>query len=86
MRDFSVYICFIYELSIRSGCEAIDFIDLSCILFEDIRLNLKKGRGREGIFDQNNSYEITINGFQVRKINEIRNLIFGLYYGKPSSA
>ena len=23
--------------------------------------------------DQNNSYEITINGFQVRKINEIRN-------------
>ena len=27
--------------------------------------------------DQNNSYEITINGFQVRKINEIRNVIFG---------
>ena len=25
--------------------------------------------------DKNNSYEITINGFQVRKINEIRNLI-----------
>ena len=25
--------------------------------------------------DQNNSYEITINGFQVGKINEIRNLI-----------
>ena len=25
--------------------------------------------------DQNNSYEITINGFQVRKINEIRNVI-----------
>ena len=25
--------------------------------------------------DQNNSYEITINGFQVAKINEIRNLI-----------
>ena len=37
-------------------------------------------------YDQNNSYEITINGFQVRKINEIRNLIFGLRYGKPSSA
>ena len=36
--------------------------------------------------DQNNSYDITINGFQVRKINEIRNLIFGLRYGKPSSA
>ena len=36
--------------------------------------------------DQNNSYEITINGFQVRKINEIRNVIFGLHYGKPSSA
>ena len=35
---------------------------------------------------QNNSYEITINGFQVRKINEIRNEIFGLRYGKPSSA
>ena len=34
--------------------------------------------------DQNNSYEITINGFQVRKINEIRNVIFGLRYGKPS--
>ena len=27
--------------------------------------------------DQNNSYEITINDFQVRKINEIRNVIFG---------
>ena len=26
--------------------------------------------------DQNNSYEITINGFKVRKINEIRNVIF----------
>ena len=24
--------------------------------------------------DQNNSYEITINGFQVRNINEIRNV------------
>ena len=35
-------------------------------------------------FDQNNSYEITINGFQVRKIKEIRNVIFGLSYGKPS--
>ena len=34
----------------------------------------------------NNSYEITINGFQVRKINEIRNVIFGLLYGKPFSA
>ena len=36
--------------------------------------------------DQNDSYEITINGFQVRKINEIINVIFGLRYGKPSSA
>ena len=36
--------------------------------------------------DQNNSYKISINGFQVRKINEIRNVIFGLRYGKPSSA
>ena len=36
--------------------------------------------------DQNNRYEITINGFQVRKINEIRNVIFGLRYGKHSSA
>ena len=35
--------------------------------------------------DQNSSYEIAINGFQVRKINEIRNVIFGLRYGKPSS-
>ena len=38
------------------------------------------------IKDQNNSYEITINGFQVRKIDEIRNVISGLRYGKPSSA
>ena len=36
--------------------------------------------------DQNNSYEITTNGFQVRIINEIRHLIFSLRYGKPSSA
>ena len=36
--------------------------------------------------DRNNSYEITINGFQVRKINKIRNVIFCLRYGKPSSA
>ena len=28
--------------------------------------------------DQNNSYEITMNVFQVRKINDIRNVIFGL--------
>ena len=35
---------------------------------------------------QNNSYEITMSGFQVRKVNEIRNVIFGLRYGKPSSA
>ena len=35
--------------------------------------------------DRNNSYEITINGYQVRKINKIRNIIFGLSYGKPSS-
>ena len=32
--------------------------------------------------DQNNSYEITISGFQVRKINEIRNVIFGPRYGE----
>ena len=37
-------------------------------------------------FDQINSYEITINGFRVRKINEIRNVIFGLRHWKPSSA
>ena len=36
--------------------------------------------------DQNDSYEITINGFQVRKVNEIRDVIFDLRYGKPSSA
>ena len=36
--------------------------------------------------DQNDSYEITINAFHVRKVNEIRNVIFGLRYGKPSSA
>ena len=34
---------------------------------------------------QNDSYEISINGFQVRKINEIREIIFSLRYGKPSS-
>ena len=38
------------------------------------------------ILEQNDSYEITINGFQVRKINEMINVIFGLRYGKPSSA
>ena len=27
--------------------------------------------------DQNNSYEITVNGYQARKIIEIRNVIFG---------
>ena len=37
------------------------------------------------IYDQNNSYEITINCFQVRKLNEIRNVMFGLQNGKPSS-
>ena len=36
--------------------------------------------------DQNNSYEITINGYQIRKINEISIVIFGLSCGKPSSA
>ena len=36
--------------------------------------------------DQSNSYERNINGFQVRKVNEIRNVIFGLRYGKHSSA
>ena len=36
-------------------------------------------------YDQNNSYEKTIDGFEVRKINEIRNVIFGLRYGKPLS-
>ena len=35
---------------------------------------------------QNDSYEISINRFQVRKINEIVNVIFGLRYGEPSSA
>ena len=36
------------------------------------------------IIVMNNSYEITINGFQVRKINEI-SVIFGLRYGKPEA-
>ena len=36
--------------------------------------------------DQNDSYEITINDFQVRKINKMINVIFGLRNGKPSSA
>ena len=37
-------------------------------------------------YNQNDSYEIAINGFQVRKIRVIRNAIFGLRYDKPSSA
>ena len=36
--------------------------------------------------DQNNSYEININGFQVRRINETINVFFGLRYGNSSSA
>ena len=40
----------------------------------------------KNIGNQNNSYEVTINAFQVKKIDEIRNVIFGLRYGKPSSA
>ena len=31
-------------------------------------------------FDQNNSYEINITGFQVRKINEIRNVSYFVYF------
>ena len=38
------------------------------------------------ICDENNSHEITISGYKVRKITEIRNVIFGLRYGTPSSA
>ena len=30
------------------------------------------------MLDQNNSYQITMNGYQARKITEIRNVIFGL--------
>ena len=42
------------------------------------------------LIDQNSSYDITINGFQVKKIHEIRNL-FSVSAtlpssGKPSSA
>ena len=34
--------------------------------------------------DQNNSYEITINGFQDRKINQIRNVSYFVYFSwKP---
>ena len=43
-----------------------------------IRINGKLG--------QNDSYEITVSGYQVRKTNEIRNVIFGLRYRKPASA
>ena len=32
--------------------------------------------------DQNNSNEITMNGYQARKINEIRNAIFSLQLGE----
>ena len=44
-----------------------------CRKFEDVNFN---------ICDQNNSYEITINGFQVRNINEIRNVLgmLGSYF------
>ena len=43
-------------------------------------------QGYKTLCDQNNSYEVSINGFQFIKINEIRNVIFDLRYGKPSSA
>ena len=36
--------------------------------------------------DRNNSYEMTINGFQVRKINEIKKRNFRSLLRKPSSA
>ena len=36
--------------------------------------------------DENNSYEITMNCYQARKMTEIRNVIFGLHLLKPSSA
>ena len=34
--------------------------------------------------DQSNSYESTINGFQVRKINEIRKRNIQIFLGQPS--
>ena len=37
-------------------------------------------------FSQNDSYKTTINDYQVRIISKIRNVIFGLCNGKPSSA
>ena len=46
------------------------------------RTTLREGDQPEQI----DKYEITINGFQVRKVNAIGNVIFGLRYGKPSSA
>ena len=41
---------------------------------------------RSSTLNQNNSYDISINGFQVRKISEVRKVLFGLRYGKPFSA
>ena len=35
--------------------------------------------------DQINGYVITMNGYQVKKLNEIRDVIFGFSFGKPSS-
>ena len=55
-------------------------------IHKSIKLKYLKTEFERQVKDRNNSYEITINGFQVRKINEIRNVIFGLRYGKPSSA
>ena len=55
--------------------ERLRLLDLISNVFEN-----------KNAFDQNDSYEITINGFQVSKINEIRDVVFGLLYGKPSSA
>ena len=37
--------------------------------------------------DPNDSHEVTINGYQDRKINQVGSIFFGFeLYGKPSSA
>ena len=61
------------------------FVELIKVLIVDV-VKIFQNVAVTNISDQNDSYEITINGFKVRKRNEMINVILGLPYGKPSSA
>ena len=45
------------------------------IMLINLLWNVRKNADCSFNCDQNNSYEITINGYQARKINKIRNVI-----------